>query len=238
MNVPAVDADAAEPAPVTTREARREHPRLGYMPALDGVRALAVVAVMLSHGGFRWARGGFLGVTTFFVLSGFLICGLLLVERDTTSAINLRAFWARRARRLVPGVLVLVAIIAGYYLVTMSHPARGVVGDAIAAMSWIANWRFVFAHRSYADLFAQVSPFQHTWSLAVEEQFYLVAPLAVVALLGWRGAKPRRWALATVVVIGIALSTLAAAMLHPAGSAPGRAYFGTDARAAEPLVGV
>src|SRR5436189_5561425 len=114
MSVPVVDADPVEPAPVMGRESRREHPRLGYMPALDGLRALAVIAVLLSHAGFRWARGGFLGVTTFFVLSGFLICGLLLVERDSTGRISLRSFWGRRARRLVPGVLVLVALVAGY----------------------------------------------------------------------------------------------------------------------------
>src|SRR5437763_8807898 len=92
---------------------RRDGFRLGYRPALDGVRALAVVAVLLSHAGFGWAPGGFLGVTTFFVLSGFLIGGLLLVERDTSGHVDLGRFWARRARRLVPALLVLVGLVAG-----------------------------------------------------------------------------------------------------------------------------
>src|SRR5204862_7667780 len=106
----AVGAPVA-PAAVERERPRASRPHLSYLSGLDGVRALAVIAVLLSHGGFRWARGGFLGVTTFFVLSGFLICSLLLVERDTTGRISFRTFWARRARRLVPGVLVLVALV-------------------------------------------------------------------------------------------------------------------------------
>src|SRR3954470_7804794 len=225
-------------APSEPDVSRRARPHLAYAPALDGLRALAVIAVLLSHAGFRWARGGFLGVTTFFVLSGFLICGLLLVERDSTGRISLRSFWARRARRLVPGVLVLVALVAGYYFAVAARPSRGVVGDALAAMTWVGNWRFVLAHRSYADLFSQASPFQHTWSLAVEEQFYVVAPLLVAGLLAvgamWHRHRTglRRWPLAAVVVSGIAASTVAAAVLHPAGAQASRAYYGTDARAA------
>src|SRR5207237_554156 len=151
-----------------------DRPRLGYMPGLDGLRALALIAVILFHSGFRWAKGGFLGVTTFFVLSGFLITSLLLVERHGTGRLDLRAFWARRVRRLAPALLVLVGVVAVLLVVAPPRSSSGVIGDGIAALGWVANWRFVFSHHSYAALFSQPSPFDHTWSLAIEEQFYLV----------------------------------------------------------------
>lgn len=203
--------------------------RLGYRPALDGFRGLAVFAVLIFHAGFGWAPGGFLGVTAFFVLSGFLITSLLLVERSATGRIDLPAFWARRARRLVPAALVLLALTVGYAAV--ADTTGGVVGDGIAAAGWVANWRFIFADQSYEALFADPSPFQHTWSLAIEEQFYVVLPLAAALLLG------RRRRFAVVVLVAVAASTAAAALLHDGGTA-GRAYYGTDARVAEPLVGV
>jgi peptidoglycan/LPS O-acetylase OafA/YrhL len=205
--------------------------RLPHLPALDGLRGVAVVAVLLFHGGFGWAGGGFLGVTTFFVLSGFLITSLLLVERDRTGRVDVATFFARRARRLVPATLVLAGLVVAYMLFGSGHPPSGVFGDAVASATWVANWRFVLMHRSYADVFTDPSPFQHMWSLAVEEQFYVVLALAAFLLLH------RRRAFAGVVVTAVAASTAAAVHLH-AASAFERAYYGTDARAAEPLVGV
>ena len=207
------------------------------MPALDGIRGTALIAVLFFHSRFGWAKGGFLGVTTFFVLSGFLITGLLLRERDTTGTIRLRSFWERRARRLAPAVVVLLALVTAYVAFATLRPPHGVVGDAIAASTWVANWRFVFAGHSYADLFSTPSPFQHMWSLAVEEQVYLLLPVTVLLLLGRRRAKANRVRLAiglTAVALG---STLAMAVLHAPGAAPLHEYYGTDARAAEPVVG-
>jgi peptidoglycan/LPS O-acetylase OafA/YrhL len=151
--------------------------RLGYLPALDGLRGLAVAAVLLFHAGLAHVRGGHLGVSVFFTLSGFLITALLLVERQATGRLDLGAFWARRARRLVPAMLLCLPLIALVLHATDRPLPHGVLGDAIASATWVANWRFIFTHQSYADLFAMPSPFQHFWSLAVEEQFYLLFPL-------------------------------------------------------------
>ncbi|GAC1537652.1 MAG: hypothetical protein NVS3B12_21880 [Acidimicrobiales bacterium] len=212
---------------------------LTHVPALDGMRGLAVVAVVLFHSRFSWARGGFLGVTMFFVLSGYLIGGLLLAEHDEHGSIDLTHFWIRRARRLAPAVLVLVALVVAYLGLASRTPAPGILGDGLASLAWVANWRFVFEHQTYAALFSDPTPFQHMWSLAVEEQFYLVLPLTAVLLLGrGRGFLAGRWRLGVVAGLAIVASTAAAALLHPAGAGPGRAYYGTDARVAEPLVGV
>ncbi|MEY2426480.1 MAG: hypothetical protein QOI61_2052 [Actinomycetota bacterium] len=207
------------------------------MPSLDGIRGAALIAVLLFHSRFSWAAGGFLGVSTFFVLSGFLITGLLLRERDATGTIGLRAFWERRARRLAPALVVLLVVVTAYVAFATRLPPRGVVGDAIAASTWVANWRFVFAGHSYADVFSTPSPFQHMWSLAVEEQVYLLLPVVVLALLGRRGGTPKRWRLAIGLTAAAIASTAAAAMLHTHGVAPLHEYYGTDARAAEPVVG-
>jgi peptidoglycan/LPS O-acetylase OafA/YrhL len=207
------------------------------MPSLDGVRGAALIAVLLFHSRFGWAQGGFLGVTTFFVLSGFLITGLLLRERETTGTVRLRSFWERRARRLAPAVVVLLALVTAYVAFATLRPPHGVVGDAIAASTWVANWRFVFAGHSYADLFSTPSPFQHMWSLAVEEQVYLLLPVVVLFLLGRRGNTPNRRRLAIGLTVLALASTVTMALLHAPGHAPLHEYYGTDARAAEPIVG-
>src|SRR5437867_5410599 len=129
----------------TTAAARSGRVRLPHLPALDGLRGLAVVVVLLFHGGFSWAPGGYLGVTTFFVLSGFLITALLLIERDARGAIDLRAFWARRARRLAPAMLLMVGIVIAY-AAAMRRPPSDLVGDAVATLTWVAHWRFVLRH--------------------------------------------------------------------------------------------
>ena len=209
---------------------------LGYLPALDGIRALSLIAILLYHAGFGWARGGYLGVTVFFTLSGFLITGLLLRERDVRGRIDLRGFWGRRARRLVPAVLGLFALVVILLASGALTGSRSLVGDAAATGSWVANWRFIFAGQTYAGLFGNPSPFQHMWSLAVEEQFYLLLPLTVLLVLG-RNGRMRRGRLVAVVVAAIAASVLLCAWLyHPTSTT--RSYFGTDTRMAEPLIGV
>ena len=209
--------------------------RLPHIAALDGLRGAAVLAVLVYHSHRSWAPGGYLGVTAFFVLSGFLVVGLLLAERDAHGSIDLAAFWERRARRLAPAVLVLLGLVVVYLAVTHAR-TTGVLGDAVAAAAWVANWRFIFGHHGYGDLFSQPSPFQHMWSLAIEEQFYLVAPVIVAVVLG-RSPRARRGRLAIVLGAVVAASTALCAVFHPAGSAILRSYFGTDTRIAEPAVG-
>jgi peptidoglycan/LPS O-acetylase OafA/YrhL len=157
--------------------AARSRSKLAYNPALDGIRGIAVGAVLLFHGGFSWARGGYLGVSTFFTLSGFLITSLLISERQGTGTIRLTAFWARRLRRLFPASAVtLVGISLSAVLVDQMWE-RSLRGDVLAALFQVANWRFLFEDRSYGELFATPSPVLHFWSLAIEEQFYWVFPL-------------------------------------------------------------
>ena len=153
-------------------------------PALDGLRGLAVAGVLLFHGGFAWAGGGFLGVSIFFTLSGFLITSLLLVEHDadgrSRSRISLRHFWARRARRILPAALIALAFVGALRADGRRRASRPrqLPGDGLSALAQVANWRFVLGDQSYASLFSAPSPVQHFWSLAIEEQFYLVLPAA------------------------------------------------------------
>jgi peptidoglycan/LPS O-acetylase OafA/YrhL len=167
------------------------HRGLRYMPALDGLRALAVLAVLLYHGNVSWAQGGYFGVDAFFVLSGFLITGLLLAEWRDEGGINFKQFWVRRARRLLPAlalVVVAVAVYAARYAMPIElHQLRR---DALSTIGYVANWSQIFAHQSYFEQFAAPSALKHTWSLAIEEQFYLVWPLLVFAAMRLgRGSK-------------------------------------------------
>ncbi len=215
----------------------RARPVLQRQPGLDGVRALALLGVLLFHSRFPWAKGGFLGVTIFFVLSGFLITGLLVMERQTAGRLDLLAFWGRRARRLTPAVLVLLVLVMAYLSQSGTRAPSGVVGDGMASALWVANWRFVLAHRSYAGLFGGSSPFEHMWSLAVEEQVYLLLPLIVVVVMGRKGRARSRWWLAAVMGALAAASVFASSHLHHPGHVALHEYYGTDARAVEPLVG-
>jgi peptidoglycan/LPS O-acetylase OafA/YrhL len=211
---------------------------LRYVRGLDGLRGVAVAGVLLFHGGHL--QGGYLGVDLFFVLSGYLITSLLLAENAATGGINLRAFWARRARRLLPALaLMLLGVTAYAHFVAQSSELHQIRIDALATIAYVANWRFVFEHFSYWSLFTAPSPLQHTWSLAIEEQFYIVWPLifVLVARVVRRGrsqAMPRQ---IFVVSIFLALASgVWAVILYPiAGS--NRVYYGTDTRAASLLLG-
>lgn len=208
----------------------------GYQPGLDGLRAFAVIGVLLYHSEFEWAEGGYLGVSLFFTLSGFLISSILLdgLRRDET--IDLGGFWARRFRRLAPAALVglLGAVLFGATVATRSQ-SEGLLGEIVGALFYVANWVFLGAEQSYADLFASPSPVQHYWSLGIEEQFYLVVPVALL-LAFTRGI--RGYALAAVVG-GLALASSVWAWVRFDGGAEfDRLYYGTDTRLAELLVGV
>ena len=207
-------------------------PRLGRVPALDGIRGLAVAAVLLFHGGVSWAPGGFLGVDVFFVLSGFLITTLLIEEMAERGGIGLRAFWTRRARRLIPALVVtVVAVVATAHLIAEGRSPESVRFDAAAALGYVANWRFIVSGADYFNRAAGPSPLEHTWSLAVEEQFYVVWPLVALLVLRYR-----TWLLGVVAVVAAAGSAIAMAVLADDGDIS-RAYFGSDTRVHVVLIG-
>ncbi|MEY3467163.1 MAG: hypothetical protein RL532_470, partial [Actinomycetota bacterium] len=151
---------------------------LGYMPALDGVRALAVVAVIVYHANKKWLGGGFLGVEVFFVISGFLITSLLIAEHEQHGSISLKKFWLRRARRLLPALWVLLVGVAVYCSLFERDALGALRGDIIAAFFYGFNWFQIWVGTSYFTAFDFV-PLRHLWSLAVEEQFYFIWPLVM-----------------------------------------------------------
>jgi peptidoglycan/LPS O-acetylase OafA/YrhL len=198
------------------------------MPALDGLRAVAVAAVVLFHFWPDAFGGGFVGVDVFFVLSGFLITGMILAEVERTDGLDLRAFWGRRIRRLVPAVVVLVAVTAVAVWVTRTGSARGLL-DSVGALTWTTNW-LELGFRSAPWFEADTNTvLDHLWSLAIEEQFYLVWPPVLWWL--WRRGLTRRSIVGAIVV----LSTVSAALMWWAG--PSQGYLRTDARAFELLGG-
>jgi peptidoglycan/LPS O-acetylase OafA/YrhL len=202
------------------------------MSGIDGLRAIAVGAVFAYHADRSWLPGGFLGVDVFFVISGYLITSLLLAELAATGRVALGEFWARRARRLLPALFVLLAVclVVG---ATVERGRLAVRGDALAAIFYVANWRFVFEHHSYFEQFGRPPLLRHLWSLAVEEQFYLVWPLLLV--LGMRFA---RRGLPLLVAAAAVASTGLMWVLYRPGADPSRVFYGTDTRAAPLLVGV
>ena len=207
---------------------------LPHVAALDGLRGLAIAGVLVFHGGHL--TGGYLGVDLFFVLSGFLITSLLLAESGSSGRIALGAFWARRARRLLPALAATLFGVALYCLL-VEGPAdlEQIRGDALATIGYVANWRAVNAHQDYWALFQAPSPLQHTWSLAIEEQFYLVWPPVFVGLLAWWRRRTPAAVLVTAAIGSIAASVLMAWLYDPANVS--RVYYGTDTRAAAILVG-
>src|SRR5262245_31240578 len=155
-----------------------------HLPALDGLRGLAVIGVLLFHDNQR-LKGGYLGVDLFFVLSGYLITSLLLAEFSATARIDLKAFWVRRARRLFPALLALLLAVSLYAKVLAApNELVRIRGDGIATIAYVANWRAIYAGHSYWAMFAAPSPLEHTWSLAIEEQFYVLWPLLTFLVLG------------------------------------------------------
>ncbi|HZT93243.1 MAG TPA: acyltransferase family protein [Gaiellaceae bacterium] len=208
-------------------------PRLAYRPGLDGLRAIAVAAVFLYHSRIDWLPGGFLGVDLFFVLSGYLITSLLLVEWEARNRIDLRRFWLRRARRLLPAlvVVVLAALVLGAIF------ARGDLartrGDAVSSLLYYTNWHLILANHSYFVRMGNPSLLQHLWSLAIEEQFYVIWPLILVPGLVLLGRRR----LPFVAAAGIAGSAALMWILYTPND-PSRVYYGTDTRAFLLLMGI
>lgn len=205
-----------------------------HAAGLDGIRALAVAVVVAYHLGVPGLSGGLLGVSVFFTLSGYLITSILLAELGRTGSISYRAFIGRRARRLLPGAWAMLAVVLVTALVTHAPKAAAWARQAFFAFVYVANWATIAHGDDYFSRFAGPGPLDHLWSLAIEEQFYLVWPTC--ALLLW---KLEKRVLPYVVIATLTvLSTLAMARLHdPNAFNNTRAYEGTDARAAALLVG-
>jgi peptidoglycan/LPS O-acetylase OafA/YrhL/lysophospholipase L1-like esterase len=203
------------------------------IPALDGIRAIAVVAVLLYHADLLWAPGGFLGVEVFFVLSGFLITALLWSELIATGGLGFRGFWFRRARRLLPALFGLLVVVLAAFLIGWPHEIATIRGDVAAAFTYSSNWYLIGVKRSYFQTFGRPSPFGHLWSLAIEEQFYLLWPL-LLTLLFVRIRRPKRVA---TYIGGAALLSASAMWIFYSSADPSRVYYGTDTRAAGLLIG-
>jgi peptidoglycan/LPS O-acetylase OafA/YrhL len=207
-------------------------PRLRQMPGLDGLRAVAVTAVIVYHLSPSALPGGYLGVDVFFVISGYLITALLLAEYRQSSAVSLRRFWGRRARRLLPALFVLLAGTTALAAVFARDALGQLRVDVPASLFYVLNWRLVVQHQSYASSFGRPPLLLHLWSLSVEEQFYLFWPLALLFLR--RRLTSGRVALAALG--GAALSALLMAVLFSHGD-PSAVYFGTETHAEGLLIG-
>ena len=217
----------------TTNLTSVAHSRLPYQPALDGLRGVAVAGVVAFHLGYL--QGGFLGVDLFFTLSGYLITRLLLIEHENTNEIKLGAFWSRRLWRLLPALFLVLAAVS-IYAVVAARPdeLNGIRESGFAALFYVANWQFIATGGGYWDLFAAPTPFDHLWSLAIEEQFYVLWPLVFVGVLRFeRVARRRRLSglLGVTVVLAVA-SSLVLALDDPA-----RAYLSTLSRSSSILLG-
>jgi peptidoglycan/LPS O-acetylase OafA/YrhL len=206
-----------------------------YLPGLDGVRAVAVAAVVGYHLGAPWLPGGLLGVGVFFTLSGYLITTILIKTWDGRGDLALRQFWLRRARRLLPALIMMliVVLVASPVLDNDALPERGI--EALAALFYVSNWTTIASDVSYFQRFSGPGPLDHLWSLAVEEQFYLLWPLVLLLLFKKQRGRLERMALVTLGMA--AVSFLLMVLLAAPGFDNSRAYEGTDARAGGLLIG-
>ncbi|MFC6707293.1 acyltransferase family protein [Flexivirga alba] len=213
-----------------TSGVRKQPPRSHYLPAVDGVRGIGVLIVLLYHAGWTILGGAFLAIDMFFALSGFLITALLLRQYDRWGTVPLLQFWAARARRLLPAMTGVV-LLAGVYAKFFADPT--VLGrfrmDMVSAMTFWSNWHFIHDRQSYFETGSTVSPLLHTWSLGIEEQFYIVWPLL---LLGWLYVRRGRLrGLPTVLAaLAVGSAVLMATMYHPF-SDPSNVYYNTFTRA-------
>src|SRR5919199_6532153 len=205
-----------------------------YMAGLDGLRAIAVLAVIAYHLNSGWVPGGLLGVGVFFTLSGYLITDLLLGQRDAVGHLRLGDFWLRRARRLLPALFLMLAVVVAWITLLDRSQLPSLRGDVLAAAGYVSNWWNIVRDASYFARFGPPPPLDHLWSLAVEEQFYLIWPWLL--LLGLRYV-PGRYRMAGLTLVGAALSAAAMALIYEPGVDPTRVYEGTDTRAFGLLVG-
>ena len=231
-------SEARTPQPRSSQKRRTADraPRASkrYIPAIDGLRAFAVFAVILYHMDLPYAQGGLLGVTVFFVISGYLITGLLTAEWESSRTIDLPQFWLRRIRRLFPAIVTVIVVMAAVFTFASPLLLTKMRPDIIPGLFWFENWWYIVRDLSYFEAAGAPSPLTHFWSLAIEEQFYLVWPiiLLVVYKLGAGKKAVRR----TCLVLA-AVSAMAMAVLYDPAGDPSRVYYGTDTRAFSLLIG-
>ncbi len=227
----------------STQDGSEDHPKKaftqrGFRPDVEGLRAVAIGAVLLYHAGLPFARGGYVGVDVFFVISGFLITGLIVGEMEKTGTLSLTRFYSRRVKRLLPMVVVVLATVAGLSWILFS-PVRmeEASGDVIAAGLYVINWRLAAQAVDYSAVGLQTSPVQHFWSLAVEEQFYILWPTLLLAVTWWsrRGGRSLRPALTAALTV-VALSSFIYGA-HLTDQEVGAAYFSTLTRGWELALG-
>lgn len=204
-----------------------------YLPAVDGLRAIAIAAVFIYHAHAGWLPGGYLGVDLFFAISGFLITRGLLDEHSERRGVDLKRFWIRRARRLLPAAFVFIFVLITAAQAFFPGDLRSLRGVALAAIGYATNWYLIFSEQSYFDTVGRPQLLQHLWSLAVEEQFYLVWPLALVGALR---VLSRRAVFGMTVLLGLT-SVVLMAMLYRGGADVSRLYYGTDTHAVGLLLG-
>ncbi|HWC31368.1 MAG TPA: acyltransferase family protein [Dehalococcoidia bacterium] len=204
-----------------------------YLPGLDGLRALAVLAVLLYHARPEWLPGGFLGVEVFFTISGFIITRSLLQEWQEAGRIDLRGFWLRRARRLLPALFLLLVAVLAYTSAFEPNRLADLRGDVVGALGYFTNWDLILAGQSYFESFERPSALRHLWSLAVEEQFYVIWPMLLCVCLP---ILKRNMTLVLILIAAVA-SAVAMAFLYEPGKDASRVYYGTDTRASGLLLG-
>ncbi len=230
---------AASPSAARARAKVASDCRPGYVPALDGIRALAVGAVVAYHLQVPGFGGGLLGVSVFFTLSGYLITALLLRELGERQRVDMTAFWGRRARRLLPALVFMLVVVVLTTAIARPDRLVATARQALCALLYVANWTTIARGEDYFQQFSGPGPLDHLWSLAIEEQFYLAWPLVVLGLFAL-GSRIRggRWPLAIGTVLLAGASTWAIAHAYDPGVLNHtRAYEGTDCRAAALLVG-
>ncbi len=206
---------------------------LGYVPALDGVRAVAVLAVMLFHFGQAWLPGGYMGVDVFFVLSGFLITTLLI--QNAPRPFRAKVFWERRARRLLPALALMLVVVFLFAYTQPPLEQAAVRGQGIATIAYVNNWWLLRTDSQYFDAFQQPSPLLHTWTLSVEEQWYVALPILLLVLIALKRFRllTMVWLFAGLTLVSVAWTVFLAAD----GASVNRLYLGTDTRAQQLLIG-
>jgi peptidoglycan/LPS O-acetylase OafA/YrhL len=201
-------------ARVQRRPARNDISRVPYLPGLDGMRAIAVVAVMVYHANPDWLPGGYLGVEVFFVISGYLITLLLISEKERTSTVDMKQFWIRRARRLLPALFTMMIALTIWTSLFERDALGKLRGDVIAALFYVSNWYQIWTGAGYTAA-NEFAPLRHLWSLAVEEQFYVVWPLVMFALL--RGGSRRIADISRWLVLAALGITIVTALVYTSG---------------------
>jgi peptidoglycan/LPS O-acetylase OafA/YrhL len=227
---PVETADGASRVPATGQPAAKAW----RAPGLDGVRALAVLAVLAFHQGWRWIPGGFLGVDVFFVLSGYLITDLLAARFRSDGTVGLGGFYQRRARRLLPALALMLVTVTAAVTVLEPDQSAGLRPALLGAVTYTSNWWQALVHQSYFRLYGPPPAFEHLWSLAVEEQFYLIWPLLLTVILV---IARRRGTRALFAWAGAVASAVAMLVIYRPGSDPSLVYYGTDTHASALMIG-